>query len=63
MAGVGVPKPKPWREGVAKTVGTDGVEALTATRAWEIYSGAIGYHLPRQLNDAMRLLEAARMTA
>lgn len=52
----GPPRPRPWPQGVAKTVGADGVERLTAPDAWGFYSGAVGYHLPVKLTSAEKWL-------
>jgi hypothetical protein len=57
----GPARPRPWLEGEAKTLGQGEVERLTVPLAWQLYSGVIGYHVPRRLSNAELLSFGLRL--
>lgn len=54
----GPPKPRAWTAGQATALSSGDVRRLTAPETFAILSGVIGYHVPKQLNEAARLSEA-----
>jgi len=54
----GPPRPRAWEAGVSTAVSGDDVRRLTAPEAYAIFSGVLGYHVPKHLNEAARLSQA-----
>lgn len=51
MANTGPPRPKP----LSATVDATDDYALTVPQAWSLYSGVIGFHVPRHLANAAKI--------
>lgn len=54
----GPPRPRPWPGAAPAPSEVDDARRLTATEAYALYCGVVGYHLPRHLNRAIRLSNA-----
>ena len=56
----GPPKPIPWPEGQDASIDSPDAERLTAPMAWQLYTAALGYHVPQALANAALFSQGLR---